>query len=141
MLCFILPDLSFLTSSFQELMCIAARGNFDLTQHGTASGKTMEYFDAIANRKYIPHCIEPSIGVDRLFLALLTSAYREEVIDAENTRVVLGFHPSIAPIKVSVFPLVNNKPELTEKAKNLYNKLQMRYMCEWDTSGTILFGV
>lgn len=120
----------------QELMGIAARGNFDLTQHGDASGKSMEYFDALANRKYIPHCIEPSIGVDRLFLALLTSAYREEVVDAEGTtRVVLGFHPSIAPIKVSVFPLVNNKPELTEKAQRLYSNLQKRYMCEWDTSG------
>lgn len=114
---------------------MAARGNFDLTQHGNASGKTMEYFDAANNRKYVPHCIEPSIGVDRLFLALLTSAYREEAVD-DSTRVVLGFHPSIAPIKVSVFPLVNNKPELTEKARNLYTKLQMRYMCEWDTSGT-----
>ena len=115
-------------------MGIAARGNFDLTQHGAGSGKSMEYFDAAANRKYVPHCIEPSIGVDRLFLALLTSAYREEEVEGEK-RVVLAFHPSIAPIKVSVFPLVNNKPELTEKAKNLYNQLQMRYMCEWDTSG------
>jgi len=120
----------------QELMGIAARGNYDLTQHGTCSGKSMEYFDAVENRKYIPHVIEPSLGVDRLFLALITSAYREEEVEGEK-RVVLGFHPTIAPVKVSVLPLVNNKPELSELAKGLFKKLQMRYMCEYDTSGAI----
>jgi glycyl-tRNA synthetase len=120
----------------QELMGIAARGNFDLTQHSSHSGKALEYFDAVTNVKYIPHVIEPSLGVDRLFLALLTSAYREEMVEGEK-RTVLGFHPAIAPIKVVVLPLVNNKPELTEKAKDLFSKLQNRYMCEWDTSGAI----
>lgn len=120
----------------QELMGIAARGNFDLTQHGDSSGKVMEYFDPIENRKYVPHVIEPSLGVDRLFLALLTSAYREEEVEGEK-RTVLGFHPSIAPIKVTVLPLVNNKPELTELATGLYKQLKQRYMCEWDTSGAI----
>jgi len=120
----------------QELMGIAARGNFDLTQHGTSSGKTMEYLDPVTNQKFVPHVIEPSIGVDRLFLALLVSAYKEEEVEGEK-RVVLQFHPSIAPIKVSVFPLVNNKPEITEKARDLFAKLQNRYACEWDTSGAI----
>lgn len=120
----------------QELMGIAARGNYDLTQHSTSSGKSMEYMDAVTKEKYIPHVIEPSIGVDRLFLALLTSAYREEEVEGEK-RTVLAFHPSIAPIKVGVFPLVSNKPELTTKAKELFSKLQMRYMCEYDTSGAI----
>jgi glycyl-tRNA synthetase len=101
-----------------------------------ASGKTLEYFDASTNEKYIPHVIEPSIGVDRLFLALLTSAYREEEVDG-SVRTVLGFHPSIAPIKVAVFPLVNNKPELSEVARELFSKLQMRYNVEYDTSGAI----
>lgn len=120
----------------QELMGIAARGNFDLTQHGASSGKVMEYFDAVENRKYVPHVIEPSLGVDRLFLALLTSAYSEEEVEGEK-RTVLSFHPAIAPIKVSVLPLVNNKPELTALARDLYSKLKARYMCEWDTSGAI----
>lgn len=120
----------------QELMGIAARGNFDLMQHGTHSGKSMEYLDATTNEKYVPHVIEPSLGVDRLFLALLTSAYREEVVEGEK-RVVLGFHPSIAPVKVAVFPLVNNKPEISEKAKGLFYKLQQRYNVEYDTSGAI----
>ena len=120
----------------QELMGIAARGNFDLTQHSKASGKNMEYLDPVSNVKYIPHCIEPSIGVDRLFLALLTSAYREEIVEGE-ARVVLALHPSVAPIKVGVFPLVNNKPELTDKARAIFQKLQRRYQCEYDTSGAI----
>lgn len=68
----------------QELMGIAARGNFDLTQHGTSSGKTMEYLDPVTNQKFVPHVIEPSIGVDRLFLALLVSAYKEEEVEGEN---------------------------------------------------------
>eukprot|EP01038_Epipyxis_sp_PR26KG_P006046 gene6046-8323_t len=117
----------------QELMGIAARGNYDLTQHGTYSGKTMEYFDASTNEKYIPHVIEPSVGVDRLFLAVLTSAYREEIVDNEK-RVVLSFLPSVAPIKVAIFPLVNNKQEISEKARQVYKMIQSRYMCEYDTS-------
>lgn len=120
----------------QELMGVAARGNFDLTQHGDSSGKAMEYFDAAENRKYVPHVIEPSLGVDRLFLALLTSAYSEDEVDGEK-RTVLAFHPAIAPIKASVLPLVNNKPELTALARDLYLKLKQRYMVEWDTSGAI----
>lgn len=120
----------------QELMGIAARGNYDLTQHSNASGKVLEYLDPVTNTKYLPHVIEPSIGVDRLFLALLVSAYREEVVENEK-RVVLGFKPNIAPIKAAVFPLLSNKPELTEKAKDLYRKIKMKYNCEYDTSGAI----
>ncbi len=120
----------------QELMGIAARGNFDLTQHGLHSGKAPEYFDSATNARFIPHVIEPSIGVDRLFLALLTSAYREEVVAGEK-RTVLGFHPSIAPIKAAVFPLVNNKPEIAHMAKGLFKQLQRQFMVEYDTSGAI----
>jgi glycyl-tRNA synthetase len=107
----------------QELMGIAARGNFDLTQHSVHSGKAMEYLDPVTNEKYIPHVIEPSIGVDRLFLALLTSAYCvEDVAVGEGKtekRTVLKFHPAIAPVKIAIFPLVNNKPEISEKAKQV----------------------
>jgi len=120
----------------QELMGVAARGNYDLTQHMNASGKNLEYFDSANNAKFLPHVIEPSLGVDRLLLAVLCSAYREEVVEGEK-RVVLGLHPSVAPVKVAVFPLVNNKPELTTLARNIFEKLQLRYNVEYDTAGAI----
>eukprot|EP01041_Mallomonas_annulata_P007850 gene7850-16065_t len=120
----------------QELMGVAARGCYDLTQHGGASGKSQEYFDEEGKRKFIPHVIEPSLGVDRLFLASLVSAYREEEVDGEK-RVVLGFHPSLAPVKVSILPLVKNKPEIVALARELYSRLQTRYNCEYDVSGAI----
>jgi len=120
----------------QELMGVAARGNFDLTQHSQHSGKSLDYLDPTTNTKYIPHVIEPSIGVDRLFLALMTSAYAEEMVEGEK-RTVMRFHPSVAPIKVAVFPLVNNNPDISSLARNLFQKLQQRYMCEFDTAGAI----
>lgn len=104
----------------QELEGIAARGDFDLKQHQTHSGKSMEYFDQEAGEKYLSHVIEPSAGVDRLLLALICNAYDEEEVTDEKgnkeTRVVMRFHPRVAPIKVGVFPLLKNKPELVQKA-------------------------
>jgi len=120
----------------QELQGVAARGCFDLTQHGTASGKSMEYFDEVRKEKYVPHVIEPSIGVDRLMLAVLCSAYAEDEVGGE-TRSVLRFHPRLAPIKAAVFPLVKNKPELIEKAQAIYTRLQRRYFVTYDTAGAI----
>lgn len=120
----------------QELMGVAARGCFDLTQHGSFSGKNQEYFDEEGKRKFIPHVIEPSLGVDRLFLAVLTSAYREENL-GEETRTVLGLSPALAPVKVSVLPLVKNKPEIVAMAREIFAKLQSRYNCEYDISGAI----
>jgi len=120
----------------QELMGIAARGNYDLTQHSGASGKALDYLDPTTNQKYIPHVIEPSIGVDRLFLALLVSAYHQETVENE-IRTVLKFHPAIAPVKAAVLPLVSNKPELVEKAKSVFNTLKRKYNVEYDTSGAI----
>ena len=105
----------------QELEGIAARSDFDLTQHQKFSGKSMEYFDEEAKAKYVPHVIEPSAGVDRLALALICNAYCEDQAPDEKgkmeSRVVMKFHPRIAPIKVAVFPLLKNKPALVEKAK------------------------
>ena len=119
-----------------ELMGIAARGNYDLTQHSKESGKSLEYFDEESKNKYLPHVIEPSIGVDRLFLALLVSAYHEDEIEGEK-RTVLRFHPSVAPVKVSVLPLVKNKPEIVALSRNLFSRLQARYNVEYDTAGAI----
>ena len=117
-------------------MGIAARGNFDLTQHSASSGKSQEYFDEANKRKYLPHVIEPSIGVDRLFLALLVSAYTEDVVEGEK-RTVLRFHPSVAPVKVNVLPLVKNKQEIVDVSTEIFRKLQQRYNVEYDTSGAI----
>jgi len=119
-----------------ELLGVAARGNFDLSAHADASGKKMEYNCEDTKRKYVPHVIEPSIGVDRLFLALVCSAYDEDVVSGEK-RSVLRFHPSIAPIKVAVLPLMKNKEPLVEKAREIYSKLQMRYNVAWDAGGAI----
>ncbi|QYY36497.1 glycine--tRNA ligase [Ruficoccus sp. ZRK36] len=125
----------------QELWGIACRGNFDLTQHQEHSGKSMEYFDEQQKQKYIPHVIEPSLGVDRTFLAVLSAAYCEDEIPNDKgtpeKRSVMKFHPRIAPYKAAVFPLVKNKPELVERARKLYERLQKRWTVFWDVSGAI----
>ena len=120
----------------QELEGIAARGSYDLTQHQVASGKSMDYFDESSRSRFVPHVIEPSLGVDRTFLALLTSAYDEDEIDGEK-RVVLRFHPRIAPFKVAVFPLLKNKPLLVEKARGIYERISRRWNAFWDITGAI----
>jgi glycyl-tRNA synthetase (class II) len=96
----------------------------------------LEYFDEETKEKYIPHCIEPSLGVDRLILALICSAYAEDEIGGE-TRSLLKFHPRIAPIKVAVLPLVKNKEALVSVARELFDKLRLRWNCQWDVAGAI----
>jgi glycyl-tRNA synthetase len=119
-----------------ELEGIAARGNFDLTQHQEHSGKNLEYFDEEMKQKYLPHVIEPSLGVDRTFLAVLCSAYSVDEIEGEK-RTVLRFHPRVAPIKAGIFPLVKNKPVLVERAQEIYKLMQMRWNVIYDQSGAI----
>jgi len=131
----------------QELWGIACRGCFDLTQHQEHSGKSMEYFDESRKQrgvepfKYIPHVVEPALGVDRTFLAIMAAAYHEDEIPNDKgqpeKRIVLKFHPRIAPYKAAVFPLVKNKPELVEHAEALYQKLQRRWNVFYDASGAI----
>ncbi len=125
----------------QELMGVAARGDFDIAQHAKHSGKNCEYFDEASNSKYIPHVIEPSFGVERVFLALLTSAYKVEEIDKSDgkadKRIVLALHPSIAPIKMGVFPLVSNNPKLVAYAQKLHTFFSQQYNCEYDAAGSI----
>ncbi|MFY9228164.1 MAG: glycine--tRNA ligase [Candidatus Microsaccharimonas sp.] len=121
---------------FKELEGVHARGNYDLTQHSKGSGKDLSYRDPRTNETYLPHIIESSIGVGRLMLAVLTEAYTEEKINDEE-RLVLKIHPSLAPIKVAVFPLLRNKPELVEKAKTVYEALSQSFMCEFDDNGNI----
>ena len=125
----------------QELWGIAARGNYDLTQHANASGKSHEIFDEATKKKFVPHVIEPAVGVDRIFLAILCAAYAEEEVTDDKgkteTRTVLRLSPRIAPVKVAVLPLLKNKEELTTRAKALYKKLQRRYAVFYDEAGAI----
>jgi glycyl-tRNA synthetase len=125
----------------QELEGIAARGDFDLSQHQKFSGKSMEYFDEEARAKYVPHVIEPSAGVDRLALALICNAYCEDQAPDDKgkmeTRVVMRFHPRIAPIKVAVFPLLKNKPQLVAKARQVRDLLRPHMSVFYDEAGAI----
>lgn len=107
----------------KELFGLAYRTDFDLKKHQEASGQSLEYFDEETKEKYIPHVIEPSLGVDRALLAILSSAYKEEEIKDGEKRVYLDLDIKMAPFKVAVFPLMANKSELVEKAKEIYNSL------------------
>ena len=119
-----------------ELWGVADRTDYDLTQHQNTSGKDLTYFDPETNERYIPYIIEPSLGVERSFLAFLCDAYDEEVIDAEknDTRVVLHFHPALAPIKAAVLPL---SKKLSDKASELYDELSKKFMVDFDDAGSI----
>ena len=120
----------------QELQGIAARGCYDLTQHQEASGKSLEYVDQASGRKYVPQVVEPSIGVDRLFLAAICSAYAvDEVGGAERT--LLKFSPLLAPVKAAVLPLSKKDPALLEIARRVHDDLKRRYNVQWDAAGNI----
>lgn len=125
----------------QELWGIAARGNYDLTQHANASGKPQELFDEATKKKIVPHVIEPAVGVDRILLAVLAAGYAEEDVtdDKGNVekRTVLRFSPRIAPVKVAILPLLKNKEQLTNRAKDLYTKLRRNYAVQYDDGGAI----
>lgn len=125
---------------FSELEGVHNRSNFDLTQHSQFSGKNLEYFDEANKKKFIPFVIETAVGCDRLFLAFMADAYREEVTtDAEgkeDVRVVLGLHPQIAPYKVAILPL-SKKEELTSIADKLRDELAEDLDVTYDESASI----
>lgn len=118
-----------------ELMGVAYRGCFDLTQHQEFSGKSMEYMDPQTNEKYIPHVIEPAFGLSRATLTVLIDAYDEDEIGGE-TRVVMRFDPKIAPVRVAIFPLMK-KPELSKVARSIFDELKEDFVVEYDDSGAI----
>ena len=121
----------------EELMGLAYRTDFDLQNIQRESGKSMEYRDKKTNETFIPHVIEPSIGVERLMLAILSTAYTEDEINGEK-RTVLKLPENLAPYKFCVSPLLKNKPELVEKAREIYNNLRDKYtFVTWDDSGNI----
>ena len=117
-----------------ELWGIASRTDFDLKQHAEHSGTNMEYQDPFTNERYIPYCIEPSLGADRVALAFLCDAYDEETLEGGDVRNVLRLHPALAPFKVAVLPL---QKKLSEKAQEVYSMLSKRFMTDYDESGAI----
>ncbi|MGI8957803.1 MAG: glycine--tRNA ligase [Chthoniobacterales bacterium] len=125
----------------QELEGVAYRTDYDLTSHQTASGKSLDYFDEETKARFIPHVIEPSAGVDRTVLALLCEAYAEETVTDEKgkseTRIVLRFHPRMAPIKAGIFPLLKNQPPLVEKAREVQALLRPHMNVFYDETGAI----
>ncbi len=125
----------------QELEGVAYRTDYDLMQHQKASGKSLEYFDEETKQKFVPHVVEPSAGVDRTVLALICEAYSEDEAPDEKgkmeTRIVLRFHPRMAPIKCGIFPLLKNKEQLVAKAKEIVDLLRPQMNVFYDESGAI----
>ncbi|MDI3477517.1 MAG: glycyl-tRNA synthetase [Thermoanaerobacterium sp.] len=117
-----------------ELWGIADRTDFDLRRHMEHSGVDLTYFDPVTNEKYIPYCIEPSVGADRVALAFLIDAYNEEAVEENDTRVVLKLHPVLAPIKAAVLPL---SKKLGENAYKLYDDLRKEFVVDYDETGSI----
>ena len=117
-----------------ELWGVADRTDYDLTQHINTSGKDLSYTDPVTNEKYVPYVIEPSLGVERMVLALLCNAYDEEEVGDGDVRTVLHLHHFIAPVKVAVLPL---QKQLSEKAEEIYSELVKHFACELDASGSI----
>ena len=116
-----------------ELWGIAHRGDYDLAQHQATSGKDLEYFDPIQNRKFLPHVIEPSLGVDRLLLAILVNAYQEDKVEGEE-RTFLRLHPLLAPIQLGVLPLTKKQGDL---AHQLYSRWKKDFATDYDETGSI----
>ena len=126
---------------FKELEGIHSRTDFDLSSHQALSGKKLQYFDPETNESYVPYVVETSIGLDRMFLAMLTTAYTEEnVPDADgkdSTRVVLKFHPALAPVKCAILPLLKNNDELTDMARKIFDELKFNFLCQYDEKDAI----
>lgn len=117
-----------------ELWGVADRTDYDLTQHINKSGKDLSYVDPVTNEKYVPYVIEPSLGVERMTLALLCNAYEEEELEGGDTRVVMHFHPAIAPFKAAILPL---QKKLNEKADEIFTMLSKSMPVTYDDAGSI----
>jgi len=117
-----------------ELWGIADRTDYDLKSHMEVSKEDFHYTDPETGEKYVPYCIEPSVGADRVTLAFLCDSYEEEQLEDGDTRVVLHLHPAIAPYKVAILPL---SKKLSDKAEEVYEKLSKKFMCDYDEAGSI----
>ena len=130
-------DIEFLMPfGFKEVEGIHSRTNFDLGQHEKYSGKSIKYFDPEINESYTPYVIETSIGVDRMFLSVMSAAYCEEKLENGETRVVLKLPAALAPVKLAVMPLVK-KDGLPEKAREIMNDLKFHFHCQYDEKDSI----
>ena len=130
-------DIEFLMPfGFKEVEGIHSRTNFDLIQHEKFSGKSIKYFDPELNESYTPYVIETSIGVDRMFLSIMSAAYTEETLENGETRVVLKLPAALAPVKLAVMPLVK-KDGLPEKAREIMNDLKFHFHCQYDEKDSI----
>ena len=118
-----------------ELWGVASRTDYDLKAHQNHSGKSMEYLDPFTNEKFVPYCVEPSLGADRVALAFLCDAYDEETLENGDVRNVLHLHPALAPYKAAILPLQKNK--LGDKAREVYELLAKHFMVDFDDSGAI----
>jgi glycyl-tRNA synthetase len=121
---------------WSELEGIASRTDYDLTQHSKFSGKTLDYFDEETKQRFIPYVVEPAAGADRAALAFLCDAYREEEVKGEK-RVVLGFHPEMAPVKIAVLPLLKKSGKIVGTAKDLLGRLRGRWNAVYDDTAAI----
>jgi len=122
---------------FKEVEGIHARGDWDLSQHSKFSGTTLDYYDEEAKKRFTPHIVETAVGLTRLTLMFIDNAYTEILSEEGETRVFLKLDPRIAPIKMAIFPLLKNKPELVRSAHDLYLELRKEFMCEFDDNGNI----
>ena len=130
-------DIEFLMPfGFKEVEGIHSRTNFDLSQHEKYSGKNIKYFDPESNESYVPYVIETSIGVDRMFLSIMSASYQEEKLENGETRVVLKLPAALAPVKLAVMPLVK-KDGLPEKAREIINDLKFHFHCQYDEKDSI----
>jgi len=126
---------------FRELEGIHSRTDFDLREHQNLSGKKLQYFDPEVNENYTPYVVETSIGCDRMFLAMISNALKEESVpDAEgqdSVRTVMSLPPALAPVKVAVLPLLKNKEELTTAAQDVFSMLKKHFYCQYDEKDAI----
>ena len=124
-------------NGFKEVEGIHDRGNWDLSQHSKYSGVDLSYFDQETNERYVPHIVETSVGLGRLFLMFLDNSLVEEELENGEKRTVLKIDKRLAPIKIAVFPLLKNREELVNGAKSIYNALKKSFMCEFDDNGNV----
>ncbi|MBR6765519.1 MAG: glycine--tRNA ligase, partial [Clostridia bacterium] len=117
-----------------ELWGIADRTDYDLKQHAEHSGENMEYLDPVTNEKYVPYCVEPSLGADRVTLAFLCNAFEEETLENGDVRNVMHLHPALAPFKCAVLPL---QKKLSEKALEIHAQLAKLFPVDYDEAGSI----
>lgn len=130
-------EYNFPSLGFDEIEGIHDRTDYDLSQHSKFSGVDLSYVDPTTGEKYMPWVLETSMGMGRVFMAVICDAYTVEQLPNGDSRTVLKLNPELAPIKYAIFPLLKNKPELVAKAREVYNKLSQKYMCEFDDNGNI----